>query len=91
MNFKIFCPLCHLRFLSFQLPRKKQYNFGLKEIKVIIQLAGTILLELQEAQASEKADMGKYGQIKKKKHIDLFSYKSGCTATEGYYLRIRDW
>ena len=45
--------------ISSQLPRKKQYNFGLKEIKVIIQLAGAVLLELQEAQAAEKADMGK--------------------------------
>ena len=45
--------------ISLQLPRKKQYNFGVKEIKVIIQLAGAVLLELHEAQAAEKADMGK--------------------------------
>ena len=46
--------------ILFQLPRKSQYNFGVKEVKIILQLAAVILNELQEAQEAEKADMGEF-------------------------------
>ena len=42
---------------------------GVKEIKMIIQLAGAVLLELLEAQAAEKADMSKCRGVKEIKMI----------------------
>ena len=47
-----------LNYFFFQLPRKKEYNYGLKDIKMILQLAAVIHVELQEAQQAERSDMG---------------------------------
>ncbi|KAL3832089.1 hypothetical protein ACJMK2_023767 [Sinanodonta woodiana] len=44
--------------LKVQLPRKKQYMFGLKDIKSILKLAVLILHDLQEIQEQERQEAG---------------------------------